>query len=150
MELAIFLLIFTWLSLAIIAAIIGKSKGGDVIGWFFYGLIFGLIAVAHAIARHRTLEEEQNRHRRAGRVACVRCDEYISPKAVVCPYCGNVIVHPERVDNTHSHAGGSSAPDANFEKLPRLERNYRIEIIAGIVAVTVIIVLFAIFALLSR
>ena len=83
----IFLLIIILSIPASIASIIGKSKGGDAVMWFLYGFFLGPIAIAHAIARHRTLEEEQNRHRFAGRIACRFCDEYISPNAVVCPFC---------------------------------------------------------------
>ena len=89
MEDAILFLIPTWLIFAIISAIIGNSKGGTGDGWtfFFYGLFLGPIAIAHAIVRHRTLESEQHRNRLAGRIPCPLCDEYISPKAVVCPFC---------------------------------------------------------------
>ena len=95
METAILFLIPTWLIFAIIAAIIANSKGGTVDGWsfFFYGLFLGPIAIAHAIVRHRTLESEQHRHRLAGRIACALCDEYISPQAVVCPFCQRDIVN---------------------------------------------------------
>lgn len=93
--LVLILIIASWLSLAIIASIIGDAKGGDATGWFFYGLVLPPIAIAHAIVRHRTLAEEQNRHRLAGRVACRLCDEYISPNAVVCPFCQRNIERDE-------------------------------------------------------
>ena len=95
METAILFLIPTWIIFAIIAAIIGSSKGGTNEGfWFFIcGLFLGPIAIAHAIVRHRTLESEQHRHRLAGRIACPLCDEYISPKAVVCPFCQRDIMN---------------------------------------------------------
>lgn len=97
METAILLLIPTWIIFAIIAAIIGNSKGGTNEGfWFFIcGLFLGPIAIAAAIVNHRTLEQEQRRHRLAGRIACPLCDEYISPKAVVCPFCQRDVVRPE-------------------------------------------------------
>lgn len=85
--LVIILIIISWLSFAFIASIIGDAKGGDALGWFFYGLVLPLVAIAHALAKHRTLEEEQRRHVLAGRIACRLCAEYISPKAVVCPFC---------------------------------------------------------------
>lgn len=97
MEDAILLLIPTWLIFAIIAAVIGNTKGGTDEGvvFFIYGLFFGPIAIAHAIVRHRTLKQEQRRHRLAGRIACPLCDEYISPKAVVCPFCQRDVVRYE-------------------------------------------------------
>ena len=85
--LAIILIIISWLSFAIIAAIIGDAKGGDAMGWFFYGLVLPIVAIAHAIVRHRTLEEERKRHTLAGRVACRLCAEYIAPNALICPFC---------------------------------------------------------------
>ncbi len=81
------MLIGTVLSFATITALIADSKGSRTTGWFFYGLILGPIALAHAIVMHRTLEEEQKRHLLAGRDPCPNCDEYISPKAFVCPHC---------------------------------------------------------------
>lgn len=96
METAILLLIPTWLIFAIIAATIGNTKEKNAVFTFFvYGLFVGPIAISHAIVRHRTLESEQHRHRLAGRIACPLCDEYISPKAVVCPFCQRDVVRPE-------------------------------------------------------
>ena len=82
------------LTFAIIVAIIADSKGYSPLSWFFYGLFLGPIALVHAITIYRTLEEEQNRHLLAGRDPCPHCDEYISPKAVVCPYCQRDIEPP--------------------------------------------------------
>ena len=93
--LVIILIIIIWLSLATIASIIGNSKGEDAGVWFFYGLFLPPIAIAHAIVRHRTLKEERKRNTLVGRIACHLCDEYISPKAVVCPFCQRNIEHNE-------------------------------------------------------
>lgn len=44
---------------AVVAAIIIKTKGGDdneVTIFGIYGFFLGIIAIAHAIVRHRTLE----------------------------------------------------------------------------------------------
>ena len=96
MEILFLLLLFigTGLSFAIITALIADSKGSRATGWFFYGLFLGPIALAHAIVIHRTLEEEQKRHLLAGRDPCPLCDEYISPRAVVCPHCQSDIELP--------------------------------------------------------
>ena len=94
MEDAILFLIPTWIIFAIIAGTIGNTKEKNAAFTFFvYGLFVGPIAIAHAIVRHRTLESEQHRHRLAGRIPCPLCDEYISPKAVVCPFCQRDIVN---------------------------------------------------------
>ena len=90
----LFFFIGTGLSFAIITALIADSKGSRATGWFFYGLFLGPIALAHAIVIHRTLEEEQKRHLLAGRDPCPLCDEYISPRAVVCPHCQSNIELP--------------------------------------------------------
>ena len=89
------------LTFAVIVTIIADSKGYSPFRWFFYGLFLGPIALVHAITIYRTLEEEQNRHLLAGRDPCPHCDEYISPKAVVCPYCQRDI---EQVVRTRSSA----------------------------------------------
>ena len=96
MEILFLLLMFIGigLSFAIITALIADSKGSRATGWFFYGLFLGPIALAHAIVIHRTLEEEQKRHLLAGRDPCPLCDEYISPRAVVCPHCQSDIELP--------------------------------------------------------
>ena len=90
----LFFFIGTGISFAIITALIADSKGSRATGWFFYGLFLGPIALAHAIVIHRTLEEEQKRHLLAGRDPCPLCDEYISPRAVVCPHCQSDIELP--------------------------------------------------------
>ena len=82
------------LTFAVIVTIIADSKGYSPFGWFFYGFFLGPIALAHAIVIHRTLEEEQKRHLLAGRDQCPLCDEYISPRAVVCPHCQSNIELP--------------------------------------------------------
>ena len=143
--LAIILIIITWLSFAIIASIIGDAKGGDAVGWFFYGLFFGMIAVAHAIVRHRTLAEEQNRHRLAGRIACRLCDEYISPNAVVCPFCQRNI---ERYESSAAQPAaaskvGNKTPSTPTSEMPEADNGSdRINlIIGGVVGVVAILVL---------
>ncbi len=83
---------------AVVTAIIIKTKGGDdneVAIFAIYGFFLGIIAIVHALVRHRTLAEEQKRHTLAGRIACYLCDEYISPKAIVCPFCQRNIERDE-------------------------------------------------------
>lgn len=111
----IFLLIIILSIPASIASIIGKSKGGDAVMWFLYGFLLGPIAIAHAIARHRTIEEEQKRHRLAGRVACHLCDEYISPNAVVCPFCQRNI---ERDEITATQSASASEIGYDTQSAP--------------------------------
>ena len=102
----LFMFIGTGLSFAIITAIIADSKGSRATGWFFYGLFLGPIALAHAIVIHRTLEEEQKRHLLAGRDPCPLCDEYISPKAVVCPRCQPTSSWQMKPQNGHPERNG--------------------------------------------
>ena len=119
------LIIITWLSFAIIAAIIGDAKGGNPVGWFFYGLVLPLVAIAHALVRHRTLEEEQRRHTLAGRIACHLCAEYISPKAIVCPFCQRNIERDETPAAqlaTASEVGAETQSDPTTEQ-PANETN---------------------------
>ena len=143
--LAIILIIITWLSFAIIASIIGDAKGGNAVGWFFYGLFFGMIAVAHAIVRHRTLEEEQIRHILAGRIACRLCDEYISPKAIVCPFCQRNIERDETpaAQPTSASEVGDKTPSTHTSEMPKADNGSDriIPIIGGVVGVVAILVL---------
>ena len=120
---AIILIIITWLSFAIIASIIGDAKGGDAMGWFFYGLALPLVAIAHAIVRHRTLEEEQRRHILAGRIACHLCAEYISPNAIVCPFCQRNIEQDETPAAQPASETGDDTQSAPTIEQPANETN---------------------------
>ena len=139
--LVIILIIISWISLATIASIIGNSKGEDAGVWFFYGLFLPPIAIAHAIVRHRTLTEEQKRHTLAGRVACHLCDEYISPNAVVCPFCQRNIEQNERSAVEPASASGvgdktqSEPTTDNDETNDVHDRIMYFIVIVGIVAI---------------
>ena len=117
--LIIILTIISWISLATIASIIGNSKGEDAGVWFFYGLFLPPIAIAHAIVRHRTLTEERKRHTLAGRVACHLCDEYISPNAVVCPFCQRNI---ERDEAPAAQPASTSEISDDTQSVPTTEQ----------------------------
>ena len=121
-DLVITLIVISWISFAFVAAIIIKTKGGDsnaMGGFFIYGLFLGIIAVIHALVRHRTLEEEQKRHRLAGRVACHLCDEYISPNAFVCPFCQRNI---ERDETPAAQPASTSEINDDTQPVPTTEQ----------------------------
>ena len=143
--LIITLIIITWLSLATIASIIGNSKGEDAGVWFFYGLFLAPIAIAHALVRHRTLTEERKRHTLAGRVACRLCDEYISPKAIVCPFCQRNIERYETpaAQPTSASEVGDKTPSTHTSEMPKADNGSDriIPIIGGVVGVVAILVL---------
>ena len=142
-DLIITLIVISWISFAIIASIIGDAKGGDAMGWFFYGLVLPLVAIAHAIVRHRTLEEERKRHTLAGRVACRLCDEYISPKAVVCPFCQRNIEQDETPAAQPASEVSDKTPSTPTSEMPEADNGSDriIPIIGGVIGVVIILVL---------
>lgn len=73
------LVIFIWLTSAIIAAIIGSKKGNPIAG-LFIGLIFGPLGVLAAI-----LSEDKNR------IPCPYCAEKILKAARICPHCQKTV-----------------------------------------------------------
>lgn len=87
----IFIFTFTlicWIASASIAITIAANKGANTLLWIFYGLLLGPIALVHALIRRRT----PNRFVSGlivsmGVVPCPKCDEFIDPKATVCPRC---------------------------------------------------------------
>ena len=80
MEIAIVVaLAVFWLSSAGFCAWVADAKGRDGLDWFFLGLLFGLTALI-AIAGAPVLARRAERR-------CQACDESISDRATVCPYC---------------------------------------------------------------
>ena len=78
-------LFMAWIASASIAVTI---KGANTSLWVFYALFLGPIALVHALLRPRT----PNRFvsgpvASIGVVPCPKCDEFIDPKATVCPRC---------------------------------------------------------------
>jgi len=51
-------LVVFWLIMAIIVAMVAKSRGRDAIGWFFYGLLIWPIALVHALLSKQALGTE--------------------------------------------------------------------------------------------
>lgn len=87
-------LLFIWLMMAGVVAIIANSKGFDASGWFFYGVLIWPIALAHVIVKpainreaigtkgDATSSDQPTR-------TCPECAETIKAAAMVCRFCGN-------------------------------------------------------------
>ena len=80
-------LLWIWLLLGIVVALIARSKGRSGLGWFLYGFLIWPVALVHILLVARTAEAEEKRARSSGRVACPHGAEFIKPQARVCPHC---------------------------------------------------------------
>ena len=63
-----------WFTCAIIAALIGSSKGETILG-FIVGAIFGPLGIIFALISS------------GNRVPCEFCRSKVDPKASICPMC---------------------------------------------------------------
>ncbi|MCE2391454.1 MAG: zinc ribbon domain-containing protein [Proteobacteria bacterium] len=80
-------LIFFWLILGIVVALIAKSKGRNPGLWFLYGFLIWPVALVHVLLASRTGDEQSPDSPAAGRVPCPFCAELVKPQARVCPHC---------------------------------------------------------------
>lgn len=94
-------LIILWLGSAIFCFWLAEVKGRDGVWWLIWGAIFGLaalIALAGAPPVAKRLERQ-----------CHSCDEAISVKALVCPWCGARQYKPQSpAANTEDQAADES------------------------------------------
>jgi hypothetical protein len=84
-------LFFLWMLMAVVVAMVAKSKGRSAIAWFFYGFLIWPIALVHALL----LRQAEGRFPGFG-------PEPERPRTI--PY-----VHPTRGGATASGPGGTSA-----------------------------------------
>ena len=78
--------------LGIIVAGIARNKGRSGLGWFFYGALLFPVALVHALLLERTRQNIEYRARRAGRLKCPHCAEFVKSEAKTCPFCQRDLV----------------------------------------------------------
>lgn len=91
--------IMTWSAVAIafglLVAWIAHRKGRELVPWWFYGTIAGVIALPHALLLQPRLEERRWSPIRfglpSGPQACPFCQARIHADAVVCRHCGSAL-----------------------------------------------------------
>ena len=80
-------LIFFWLILGIVVALIANSKGRNPGLWFLYGFLIWPVALVHVLLAGRAGEAESSNPAVEARVPCPFCAELVKPQARVCPHC---------------------------------------------------------------
>lgn len=80
-------LVFFWVVMAIVVAIIANSKGRSAGLWFIYAFLIWPVALVHILVQPRGDQAERDRARKSGRRPCPFCAEMIRPEATVCPHC---------------------------------------------------------------
>lgn len=75
-------LMFCWLMLGVVCALIAAAKGRSGLGWFILGCLFGPLALLFAavMSPDKTREESFLR-------ACPYCAEKVQMEAVLCKHC---------------------------------------------------------------
>ncbi|PLX36971.1 MAG: zinc ribbon domain-containing protein [Hyphomicrobiales bacterium] len=81
------MLLFWWLVLPIIPAMIAHSKGRSAVGFYIYGFLLWPIALVHSLVMTRSAEAVQQRLQAEGRRPCPSCAEMIMQAASKCPHC---------------------------------------------------------------
>ena len=76
-----------WFVIAIVGAVVAGKKGRSAVGFFFYGLIFPLIALIHALLLKPSAETSLLHQVGSGRFPCIFCTEFVHKTARVCPHC---------------------------------------------------------------
>ena len=94
--------LFLWIVLAVIVAMVAHSKGRPAVVWFFYGLLIWPIALVHILL----IRPETGTMRPAQvtptpqppadrRVKCPSCAEWIMADAKICRFCGRDVPAPQ-------------------------------------------------------
>jgi hypothetical protein len=89
-------LVFFWLIMGGVVAIIANSKGRGGCAWFLYGVLIWPIALVHILVSPNKRLPQYDSHSdsygsSSGHVKCPHCAELILPDAKVCRYCGREV-----------------------------------------------------------
>lgn len=80
--------VFSWIILGLIAAVIASNKGRSFAGWFCYGFRIAPVAIVHALAvKDRTVIRKEAQEAFDSKT-CPRCAEKIRRAAKVCRFYG--------------------------------------------------------------
>jgi hypothetical protein len=74
-------LLFVWVMIAIVCAVVASNKGRSGFGWLILGAVFGVFALI-VIACLSSVGDEDALKR------CPDCAEAVQPQARVCKHCG--------------------------------------------------------------
>ncbi len=90
------LLIFCWLVMGLLCAVVAAAKRRSGLGWFILGCLFGPLALLFAAAMSSAPRNES-----AGALKiCPHCAEKVKLQASLCKYCGQPLeVHSREVKN---------------------------------------------------
>lgn len=74
-------LLFVWVMIAIVCAVIASNKGRSGFGWLVLGALFGVFALI-VVACLSSTDADPSLKR------CPDCAEAVQPEARVCKHCG--------------------------------------------------------------
>ena len=77
------------LLLGLVAALIARSKGKELMGWWLYGTMLSLIAIPHALILKKDQSRIDERALASGMKKCPDCAELVRAEAAKCKHCGH-------------------------------------------------------------
>lgn len=75
-------LIFCWLIIGVVCAVIAIGKGRSGFGWFILGCIFGPLALLCAAVMSRESRQDDRALK-----TCPHCAEKVQLQAILCKHC---------------------------------------------------------------
>ncbi len=84
-----------WIVVASVTAIVAKARGRSVVGWFFLGFVFSLLALAlvallpsRKVAAASRPRSQQLEPAGQDQAPCPFCKQLVLKSAIVCNHCG--------------------------------------------------------------